>query len=171
MQLHPQYEDVVAEIAHFFDTRLQACEQAGISRDRIYLDPGFGFGKTLAHNLSLLANITRFSDFGCPLVIGLSRKSMWGQLLGCAPEDRLIGSVTAATIAALQADVIIRAHDVAATRQAIQIIQAVRATAILNKGTYVGADHPASLSEFGDGANNTVSYAGPGRVGPRLGQR
>lgn len=127
MQRDPHYEDVVEDILHFFDERLEACEQAGISRDRICLDPGFGFGKTVAHNMCLLANITRFADLGCPLVIGLSRKSVLGHLLGCEPEDRLIGSVTAATIAAMQANVIIRAHDIAATRQAIQVIQAVGA--------------------------------------------
>lgn len=127
MQASPHYTDVVEEIVDFFEARLVACAQAGITREKIFLDPGFGFGKNLDHNLQLLAHLHRFTSLGCPLLIGLSRKSMWEHLLGIEPEERLIASTTGAVIAALQAPCLIRTHDVAAMKQAIQVIKAVKA--------------------------------------------
>jgi dihydropteroate synthase len=127
MQEDPQYEDVVAEIRDFFQARLEACEQAGIARHRLVLDPGFGFGKTLDHNIRLLANLDRFLELGCPLLVGLSRKRMIGTLLGDAPLDRRVnGSVAAAVIAAMKGAAIIRVHDVGPTVEALKIVAAIR---------------------------------------------
>jgi dihydropteroate synthase len=127
MQEDPQYEDFVAEIRDFFQARLEACEQAGIARHRLVLDPGFGFGKTLDHNIRLLANLDRFLELGCPLLVGLSRKRMIGTLLGDAPLDRRVnGSVAAAVIAAMKGAAIIRVHDVGPTVEALKIVAAIR---------------------------------------------
>jgi dihydropteroate synthase len=127
MQEDPQYEDVVAEIRDFFQARLEACEQAGIARHRLVLDPGFGFGKTLDHNIRLLANLDRFLELGCPLLVGMSRKRMIGTLLGDAPLDRRVnGSVAAAVIAAMKGAAIIRVHDVGPTVEALKIVAAIR---------------------------------------------
>lgn len=147
MQANPQYYDVVEELVAFFEARIIACEKAGIVREKICIDPGFGFGKTLKHNMQILANLKRLTYLGCPVVIGLSRKSMFNHLLGCVSEDRLIGSITAATIAALQANVIIRAHDVKATRQAIQVIQSVQS--LTTETSEFECESP-SLFEFSD---------------------
>lgn len=126
MQQHPHYEDVVAEVKQFLEERSQVCESAGIPRKRILIDPGFGFGKTLAHNLSLLRHLDEFTSSGQPLLVGLSRKSMIGALLGDAPVGkRLQGSVAAAVIAVLQGASIIRSHDVQSTVEALKITAAV----------------------------------------------
>ncbi len=126
MQQHPHYEDVVAEVKQFLEERSQVCESAGIPRKRILIDPGFGFGKTLAHNLSLLRHLDEFTALGQPLLVGLSRKSMIGALLGDASVGkRLQGSVAAAVIAVLQGASIIRSHDVQSTVEALKIAAAV----------------------------------------------
>jgi len=129
MQQHPHYEDVVAEVKQFLEERSQVCESAGIPRKRILIDPGFGFGKTLAHNLSLLRQLGEFTSSGQLLLVGLSRKSMIGALLGDAPVGkRLQGSVAAAVIAVLQGASIIRSHDVQPTVEALKIAAAVHGT-------------------------------------------
>jgi dihydropteroate synthase len=125
MQDAPHYHDVLAEVYQFLENRLQACLAAGIARERIVLDPGFGFGKTLAHNLLLLKKLDVFQTLGAPLLVGLSRKSMLGRLLDVPVGERLIGSVSAAVIAAWQGARIIRVHDVKATAQALRICCAV----------------------------------------------
>lgn len=126
MQLAPHYEAVVAEIKAFLAERMRACEAAGIRRDRILIDPGFGFGKTLEHNLLLLRHLDEFRQLGAVLLVGLSRKSMIGKLLHDAPPgERLYGSLAAAVIAAWQGAQILRVHDVGATAQALQVCAAV----------------------------------------------
>jgi dihydropteroate synthase len=125
MQADPVYADVVAEVSEFLVRRTRACELAGISPDRIALDPGFGFGKTLAHNLGLLAGLTRLAGAGYPLLVGLSRKSMLGKLLGRDVGARLPGSLALATIAVLNGARIVRSHDVAETLDAVRVAQAV----------------------------------------------
>jgi dihydropteroate synthase len=126
MQQHPQYTDVAAEVKQFLKERIQACETAGISRKRLLLDPGFGFGKTLAHNLGLLRQLHELTSFDLPVLVGLSRKSMIGALLGGAPPDkRLNGSVAAAVIAVLHGADIVRTHDVRPTVEALKLAAAV----------------------------------------------
>lgn len=129
MQRNPVYKDVVAEINAFFLERVGACVDAGISAQRLLLDPGFGFGKTLMHNLTLLARLEELVlEGGMPLVVGLSRKSMISQLLGeRRVEDRLYGGLAAAVLAATRGASLIRTHDVQATVDALRVYQAVRA--------------------------------------------
>lgn len=126
MQEHPVYEDVVAEVLQFLLARSQACEEAGIVRARIVLDPGFGFGKTLQHNLALLAGLGRIVEAGYPVLAGLSRKSMLGALTGRPVNERLAGSLALASLSAWLGAHIIRVHDVAETRDALAVINAVR---------------------------------------------
>jgi dihydropteroate synthase len=125
MQDHPVYADVMAEVSAFLQDRARTCELAGIGRERIALDPGFGFGKTLAHNLQLLAGLSRLAGAGYPLLVGLSRKSMLGKLLGRDVEARLPGSLALATIAVLHGARMVRSHDVAETLDAVRVAQAV----------------------------------------------
>jgi dihydropteroate synthase len=125
MQLAPRYADVVGEVRRFLAGRLAACLAAGLPAERLAVDPGFGFGKTLAHNLTLLRHLPELAVEGRPVVVGLSRKSMLGTLTGRAPGERLHGSVALAVIAALKGARIIRAHDVAATVEALQVAAAV----------------------------------------------
>jgi dihydropteroate synthase len=127
MQLDPRYGDVVAEVCEFLAGRIDACVAAGIPRTRLLVDPGFGFGKTLEHNLALLASLERLVDLGVPVVVGLSRKSSIGTLTGRAVGDRAAGSIAAATLAAWKGAHIIRAHDVAGTVDALAIVRAVLA--------------------------------------------
>ena len=122
MQDNPQYEDVIADIKQFFIDRIQVCEQAGINRERLILDPGFGFGKTLEQNYQLLAQLHQFSDLGLPLLSGTSRKSMIGNLLARNVDERLAGSLTTAIIAAQQNASIIRVHDVKETVDALKVL-------------------------------------------------
>lgn len=126
MQAAPQYADVVGEVGAFLQARAAACLAAGISADRILLDPGFGFGKTLQHNLSLLAGLPRLAAGRFPLLVGLSRKSMLGKLLGRPVDQRLAGSLALATIATLHGARIIRCHDVAETCDAVAVAWATR---------------------------------------------
>ncbi len=126
MQKNPVYGDVVSDVRNFLLERAVACERAGIKRPRILLDPGFGFGKTLEHNIALLKNIDLLAGEGYPLLVGISRKSMIGQLLGDVPVDqRLQGSVAAAVIAAMKGANILRVHDVRETVDALKIVEAL----------------------------------------------
>lgn len=127
MQQNPQYENVVSEVKQFLLKRVRACEAAGIARARLLIDPGFGFGKTLEHNLELLRCLRELTEPGLPLVVGLSRKSSIGKLLGGVPAgERLYGSIAAAVVAALNGAHIIRTHDVKPTVEALKITSAVR---------------------------------------------
>lgn len=127
MQKDPSYNDVVADVADFFEQRLIACEAAGISSQRIWFDPGFGFGKTLAHNVRLLKELNELNRLELPLLVGISRKSMIGALLGDYPvEKRMQGSVAAAVIAAMHGARLLRVHDVKATVDALKIVQAIK---------------------------------------------
>jgi dihydropteroate synthase len=126
MQSAPHYDDVVGEVGAFLAARADFCLAAGIDADRIALDPGFGFGKTLNHNLQLLAGLPQLCRGRFPLLVGLSRKSMLGKLLGRPVEDRLAGSLALATIAALHGVRIIRCHDVAETCDAVAVAWAAR---------------------------------------------
>jgi dihydropteroate synthase len=125
MQIDPHYDDVVEEVKLFLAERVRLCTDAGIAHERLCVDPGFGFGKRLAHNLQLLRDLVQFEPLGLPLAVGLSRKSMIAAL-GGRPEARLAGSVALATIAVLHGARIVRAHDVAATVDAVRIAGAVR---------------------------------------------
>lgn len=126
MQAEPHYSDVVAEVVEFLQLRVSECEAAGISRDRLILDPGFGFGKSLQHNLTLLRHLDRLAIDELPLLVGISRKSMIGALLDAPVDERLFGSIAAATIAVWQGAKIIRAHDVKATADAVKVAWAVK---------------------------------------------
>ncbi|KUM05031.1 dihydropteroate synthase [Chromobacterium subtsugae] len=128
MQDKPAYEDVVAEVAGYLQRRVQLCLDAGIARERLLVDPGFGFGKTLAHNLALLKRLDEIERIaGVPQLVGLSRKSMLGAITGEeTPAERLGASVAAALESARRGAAVIRAHDVKATRQALQLWQALR---------------------------------------------
>ncbi len=128
MQQAPQYDDVLADVRNFLAQRVFACEMSGIPKSRIVLDPGFGFGKTLAHNLALLRNLDALASLGCPVLAGLSRKSMLGAITGQPVEGRLAASITAAVLAAQGGALLLRVHDVAATRDALALLQAVRDT-------------------------------------------
>jgi dihydropteroate synthase len=123
MQDNPMYEDIISDIKRFFIKRINSCEQKGINRSRLILDPGFGFGKTLAQNYQLLAQLEQFNDFGLPLLSGTSRKSMIGDLLSRNVEQRLAGSIATAIIAAQQKANIIRVHDVKETFDALKILK------------------------------------------------
>jgi dihydropteroate synthase len=125
MQQQPLYQDVVNEVYDFLRERMAACMAAGINRERMVIDPGFGFGKSLAHNLSLLKHLAQFSTLEVPLLAGMSRKSMVGAVLDVPLDDRLIGSVTAAVIAAQRGASILRVHDVRETVQALRMLRAV----------------------------------------------
>lgn len=125
MQQTPCYDDVVTEVIAFLDERVAALAAAGISRDRLVLDPGFGFGKTLAHNVELLRCLSEFSKKGLPVLAGMSRKSMLGAITGQPVDQRLSASVTAAVLAAQRGAYILRVHDVAETRDALAVLQAV----------------------------------------------
>ncbi|WP_036230068.1 dihydropteroate synthase [Marinobacterium jannaschii] len=126
MQNAPEYDDVLEAVAKFLQQRIDACEGVGISRDRLLLDPGFGFGKTLNHNLRLLNNLERFHRLGAPLLIGTSRKSMVGQVLGKEVDQRLYGSLATVAVAVMQGAQILRVHDVAATADVVRMTAAVR---------------------------------------------
>jgi len=125
MQQDPQYDDLMQEVEQFLIERMAACEAAGIQRDNIILDPGFGFGKSVEHNYHLLANLEQFHRFGLPILAGMSRKSMIFKLLDKKPAQCVVGSVTCASIAALKGAQIIRVHDVDETLEAMTIINAM----------------------------------------------
>ncbi len=121
MQQRPAYRDPVVEVREFLQLRAQACLEAGIDRQQILLDPGFGFGKTLEHNLELLRRLPELLDLGYPLLVGLSRKSMMAKLLGREVSERLPGSLALAMAAAQRGAAIIRVHDVAATLDVLKV--------------------------------------------------
>jgi dihydropteroate synthase len=130
MQLAPAYEDVVQEVFDFLERRIADCVAAGIARDRLILDPGFGFGKSLEHNIALLRNLGRFAATGLPVLAGLSRKAMIGALTGRTTGDRLAGSVALAVMARERGASILRVHDVGPSADALRL-----ADAILGHGT------------------------------------
>ena len=125
MQDNPHYDDVVAEVMGFLARERDACIEAGIEREAIVLDPGIGFGKGLAHNLMLLENLPRLAALGAPLLVGVSRKSFIGKILGRPVDERLYGGLGLAALAVAEGARIIRTHDVAATRDAIGMVSAV----------------------------------------------
>jgi dihydropteroate synthase len=126
MQAEPRYGDVVAEVHAFLMQRRTACLDAGMAAQRILLDPGFGFGKNLAHNCALLRELPRLCDLGAPLVVGLSRKSMIGKALGLPVEQRLYASLALAALAVHNGAAIVRVHDVGATRDVVRMVEAVQ---------------------------------------------
>ncbi len=126
MQQNPQYDDVVGEVMAHLDAQVSTCEARGVVRSEIAIDPGIGFGKTIEHNLALLKSLEAFQSLGCPLVLGVSRKSMIARLSkGEEPKDRVAGSVAAALAGISRGADIIRVHDVAETCQAIAVWQAI----------------------------------------------
>ncbi|MCT9845327.1 dihydropteroate synthase [Leclercia adecarboxylata ATCC 23216 = NBRC 102595] len=127
MQDAPKYDDVYADVNRYFVEHIARCERAGIAKEKLLLDPGFGFGKNLSHNFELLARLSEFYHFGLPLLVGMSRKSMIGQLLNVGPSDRLNGSLACAIIAAMQGAHIIRVHDVKETAEAMRVVEATLA--------------------------------------------
>ncbi|HET6587748.1 MAG TPA: dihydropteroate synthase [Oleiagrimonas sp.] len=128
MQVEPHYDDVVGEVHRFLAERVFACEMAGIDKRRVTVDPGFGFGKNLEHNLALLRALDKLRDLAAGIYVGLSRKSMLGVITGRErPADRVSASVAAALVAVQRGAVMVRTHDVAATRDALAVWQAVHA--------------------------------------------
>ena len=125
MQESPLYADVVGEVYNFLQERMDECMRAGMAREQLLVDPGFGFGKTLEHNLELLRRLDEFAALGAPLLVGLSRKSMIGKALGLALEERLHASVALALMAVQRGARIVRVHDVRATRDALRMYDAV----------------------------------------------
>lgn len=124
MQQQPHYSDVWLDVSGYLQNRAQACTAAGIPQDQILLDPGFGFGKTLAHNFTLLRQLPRLQALGYPLLVGMSRKSMIGQLLNRPVDQRLAGSLALALLAAQKGAAIIRVHDVAETVDVLRVLEA-----------------------------------------------
>jgi len=122
MQREPHYGDVVAEVGAFLAERAAAAEAAGIARERIVIDPGFGFGKSVEHNFELLRNLDRFTELGFPVLAGWSRKSTLGAITGRGADERLAASLAAALLAAQRGARIVRVHDVAATRDALEVL-------------------------------------------------
>lgn len=126
MQQQPDYRNVMDEVKHFLHSRIEAAEAAGIARERIVIDPGFGFGKTLRHNLALLRNLEEFKELCIPILAGLSRKSMLGEITGQDAQHRMPASIAAALIAAQRGASILRVHDVRATVDALKIWNAIK---------------------------------------------
>ena len=124
MQAAPQYDDVVADIIDYLQARVAACEEAGIARERLMIDPGFGFGKTLQHNLVLLRDLDRFQELDLPILVGISRKSMLGAVTGRAVDERLAAGIASAVMALERGAHILRVHDVAETVDALKMWQA-----------------------------------------------
>ena len=125
MQQAPRYEDVVGEVRQYLKTRIAACEIAGIERDRITVDPGFGFGKTVEHNFGLLKRLPELASLGVPVVAGWSRKSTLGAVTGRPVTERLAASLAAALLAVQHGATILRVHDVRETRDALAVVQAL----------------------------------------------
>jgi dihydropteroate synthase len=128
MQRAPHYTDVVGEVLAYLTQRVVDCREAGIAADSILIDPGFGFGKTQAHNIELFRHLGRFANVAAPLLVGVSRKSMVGHLTGRTVEHRLAGSVSLAALAAAEGAAVLRAHDVAETVDAVKVGAAMRRT-------------------------------------------
>jgi len=132
MQANPRYEHLINDVVNFFEQRIKCCEEKGISRARLILDPGFGFGKTVEHNFQMLAEFSRFKQLNLPLLAGISRKSMLGSLLNRDTDQRLSGSLSAAIIAVQQGANIVRVHDVPETVDAIKVLKAVADNSLSN---------------------------------------
>jgi dihydropteroate synthase len=126
MQQAPRYDDVVGEVGAFLKARIEACEEAGIGRQRLVIDPGFGFGKTLEHNLTLLKNLGRFSTFGLPILVGWSRKSSLGKITGRPGGERLPASLAMALLSLQGGATILRVHDVKETKDVIEVWKATQ---------------------------------------------
>jgi dihydropteroate synthase len=126
MQQSPEYEDVVREVKEFLQQRTEACLQAGIHREQIVLDPGFGFGKTLEHNISLFNQLDAICELDLPVLVGISRKSMLGAIVDKPVEQRLAASIAAAVLAWSRGVRIFRVHDVAETRDALKLCEALK---------------------------------------------
>lgn len=125
MQAAPSYEDTLAEVRGFLVKRLAAAVQAGLSRDRILVDPGIGFGKRLKDNLVLLSHLPVLEDLGCPILVGPSRKSFIGQILDLPPEERLEGTIAASVLSVARGAHVLRVHDVRAVRRAVRVAEAI----------------------------------------------
>lgn len=125
MQVDPYYEDVVAEVSSFLAERVKAAEAMGVDRARILLDPGFGFGKRTAHNLTLLNHLSSLQSLGFPLLVGLSRKSVLGQVVGSSLGERIHASIAASVVSVMKGANIVRVHDVKPTVDALKIVAAV----------------------------------------------
>lgn len=125
MQVAPRYDDVVAEVIQFLNGRLKACREAGINKECLLVDPGFGFGKTLEHNLALLGNLEQIAQLGVPVLVGMSRKKMIRQLTGNETDGSLAGNIAAAVLAATKGASVLRVHDVKPTVEAIKIVTAM----------------------------------------------
>jgi dihydropteroate synthase len=126
MQQDPVYDDVVGEVSCFLSARYEAALNAGISKARIVLDPGFGFGKRTVHNIALLQQLDKLAELGQPLLVGLSRKSILGAITGKHEHERLYASLAAAVIAAMKGARILRVHDVQATADALKVVSAIQ---------------------------------------------
>jgi len=126
MQAEPRYDDVVAEVRDFLAKRIEFAVSHGLKKSQIAIDPGIGFGKTVEQNLALLAHLDTFASLGCPVLVGASRKSFIGKLLGREPQDRLAGSLAVATWAAAHGASIVRVHDVAETVDAVRMVEAIQ---------------------------------------------
>ena len=128
MQVAPRYVHVVDEVRAYLSGRVEQCRDAGIGRERIAIDPGFGFGKTLEHNLALLRRLNDLSELGYPVLVGLSRKGMIGTITGRALGARLAGGLAAAVVAVQNGAKIVRTHDVAATVDALKVVSRIMET-------------------------------------------
>jgi dihydropteroate synthase len=125
MQISPRYRDVVKEVLEFLEERIAAAEDGGVSPRKIMIDPGIGFGKTVEHNLEILARLNEFKVLGKPVVVGVSRKSFIGKVTGSPPQDRLEGSIAAAVLAVREGADMVRVHDVAQTVKALKVANAI----------------------------------------------
>jgi dihydropteroate synthase len=146
MQDDPHYDDVVGDVKRFLADRIFSCELSGIDKKRIVVDPGFGFGKALEHNLALLRALDQFATLGVPLFVGLSRKGMIGKLTGRDVDQRVAGSTAAALIAVQRGAMIVRVHDVAATRDVLAVWQGVAS----GMPVPAKAQKPFGSQRFGD---------------------
>jgi dihydropteroate synthase len=135
MQDDPRYEDVVADVRGYLASRLATCRQAGIGPDRLCIDPGIGFGKRTEHNLALLASLDRLGEPQIPVLVGVSRKSLVGMITGRPVGGRLAGSVALAALAVMRGAAIVRAHDVAATVDAVKVASALKRAESGDRGT------------------------------------
>ena len=126
MQMEPLYDNVVTEVSAFLNARAEQCIAAGMNKNQIIIDPGFGFGKNLSHNISLFKNLKQFQDLGYPVLVGASRKSMLGQIIDKEVDERLAASLALATMAAINGAAIIRVHDVAETVDAVKVANALK---------------------------------------------
>jgi dihydropteroate synthase len=130
MQENPYYENVVEEVKQFLLARVQVCVEAGVESSRLLVDPGFGFGKTLTHNLQLMQQLEVFTELGCRILVGVSRKSLLGAILSKPPTERLYGGLALAVLAVSKGASVIRTHDVAPTVDALKVTQAVLSQAV-----------------------------------------